>query len=300
MPQTDILDPMFESITKSAMTLSQADLKALQAAKNILENPGLAAQLTSVVGTPIQAGLKRLPAKIHQRLGTVLEAVLLKVARTATVTMAEDFDDRPRGTSHGEAGREPRGEPRGKPHNRLHTLGVVVSGGVGGFFGPWAMLAEIPVTTGIIFRSIADIARSEGESIKSEATILACVEVFAFGGKTEGDDAAESGYYMVRAALAQQAKTASDFLAKSASDRAAPHLVALIKKVVERLGVQYTEKLGAQLVPVIGAVGGAAINTIFISHFQAMAKGHFTVLRLERKYTKEIVETAYKLLPKRG
>jgi len=274
------------------MTLSEADLKALQAAKNILENPGLAAQLTSVVGTPIQAGLKRLPAKIHQRLGTVLENVLLKVARTATVTMGEDFGDGSRGT--------PLGEPRGKPHNRLHTLGVVVSGGVGGFFGPWAMLAEIPITTGIIFRSIADIARSEGESIKSEATILACVEVFAFGGKTEGDDAAESGYYMVRAALAQQAKTASDFLAKSASDRAAPHLVALIKKVVERLGVQYTEKLGAQLVPVIGAVGGAAINTIFISHFQAMAKGHFTVLRLERKYNKEIVETAYKLLPKRG
>jgi len=266
------------------MMLSEADLKALQAAKNILENPGLAAQLTSVVGTPIQAGLKRLPAKIHQRLGTVLEAVLLKVARTATVTMTENFED----------------TPAGKPHNRLHTLGVVVSGGVGGFFGPWAMLAEIPVTTGIIFRSIADIARSEGESIKSEATILACVEVFAFGGKTEGDDAAESGYYMVRAALAQQAKTASDFIAKSASDKAAPHLVALIKRVVERLGVQYTEKLGAQLVPVIGAVGGAAINTVFISHFQAMAKGHFTVLRLERKYTQEIVETAYKLLPKRG
>jgi hypothetical protein len=266
------------------MTLSEADLKALQAAKNILENPGLAAQLTSAVGTPIQAGLKRLPAKIHQRLGTVLETVLLKVARTATVTMAENFGD----------------TARGEPRNRMHTLGAVVCGGVGGFFGLWAMLAEIPVTTGIIFRSIADIARSEGESIKSEATILACVEVFAFGGKTDGDDAAESGYYMVRAALAQQAKTASDFFAKSASDRAAPHLVALIKRVVERLGVQYTEKLGAQLVPVIGAVGGAAINAIFISHFQAMAKGHFTVLRLERKYTKEIVETAYKLLPKRG
>jgi hypothetical protein len=274
------------------MTLSDADLDALQAAKNVLENPGLAAQLTGLVGAPIQAGLKRLPVKIHRQLGTVLENVLLKVARTATVTITDNPGDTPTGGL--------RGLSRGKPSNRLHTLGVVVSGGVGGFFGPWAMLAEIPVTTGIIFRSIADIARSEGASIKSEATILACVEVFAFGGKTEDGDAAESGYYMVRAALAQQTKTASDFLAKSASERAAPHLVALIKRVVERLGVQYTEKLGAQLVPVIGAVGGAAINTVFISHFQAMAKGHFTVLRLERKYTKEIVETAYKLLPKKG
>src|ERR1700733_4150920 len=112
------------------MTLSEADLRALQAAKNILENPGLAAQLTSVVGTPIQAGLKRLPAKIHQRLGTVLETVLLRVARTATGPMAEDFGARPRGTSRGEPRDELPSELRGKPHNRLHTLGVVVSGSV--------------------------------------------------------------------------------------------------------------------------------------------------------------------------
>ena len=76
----------------------------------------------------------------------MIEGALLKVARSATATLQENAS--------------------GQPANRLHTLGAAVSGGVGGF-GPLAMLVEVPVTTGIIFRSIADIARSEGESIRT-------------------------------------------------------------------------------------------------------------------------------------
>ena len=147
------------------------------------------------------------------------------------------------------------------------------------------MLVEVPVTTGIIFRSIADIARSEGESIRDMDTLMACIEVFALGGKSASDDASESGYYAVRTALAQQVKAAADFLGKDAgSKKAAPMLLALVRKVAERLGVQYSEKLAAQIVPIVGALGGAAINTVFMNHFQAMARGHFVVRRLERHY----------------
>ena len=48
-----------------------------------------------------------------------------------------------------------------------------------------------------------------------------------------------------------------------------------------------------QLMPFIGAIGGAAINTIFIDHYQNMAEGHFTVRRLERVYGEEAVREAY-------
>ena len=131
------------------------------------------------------------------------------------------------------------------------------------------MLVEVPVTTGIIFRSIADIARSEGESIRDMDTLMACIEVFALGGKSASDDASESGYYAVRTALAQQVKAAADFLGKDAgSKKAAPMLLALVRKVAERLGVQYSEKLAAQIVPIVGALGGAAINTVFMNHFR--------------------------------
>jgi hypothetical protein len=47
------------------------------------------------------------------------------------------------------------------------------------------------------------------------------------------------------------------------------------------------------VLPLIGAAGGALINTLFIDHFQSVARGHFTVRRLERKYGHEIIKREY-------
>ena len=49
----------------------------------------------------------------------------------------------------------------------------------------------------------------------------------------------------------------------------------------------------AQAVSVVGAVGGAAVNLAFIEHFQDLAHGHFTVLRLERIYGADAVRAEY-------
>ena len=48
--------------------------------------------------------------------------------------------------------------------------------------------------------------------------------------------------------------------------------------------------------PVIGALGGAAVNYAFIDHFQEVARAHFVVRRLERRYGKDAVRTAYERL----
>jgi EcsC protein family len=55
-------------------------------------------------------------------------------------------------------------------------------------------------------------------------------------------------------------------------------------------GVVVTQKLAAQAIPLVGALGGAAVNYAFIEHFQDMARGHFIVRRLERAYGKEVVQ----------
>jgi hypothetical protein len=47
---------------------------------------------------------------------------------------------------------------------------------------------------------------------------------------------------------------------------------------------------------VIGAAGGAIVNVVFIDHYQDIARGHFTVRRLERKYTPDAVRDAYETL----
>ena len=42
--------------------IAQPDLKDLMYAKSLLENPGLAARLANVIGTPIEKGFALLPA----------------------------------------------------------------------------------------------------------------------------------------------------------------------------------------------------------------------------------------------
>jgi hypothetical protein len=163
------------------------------------------------------------------------------------------------------------------------------------------MAAELPISTTIMLRSIADIARSEGESISEIEVKLACLEVFALGGTNDKDDGTESGYYAVRAALAKSVADAAEFFAtKTLTDEGAPALVRFIAKIAERFSIQITEKAAAQAVPAIGAAGGAIINTIFMDHFQDMARGHFVIRRLERKHGKDVVQKIYQELPKLG
>lgn len=40
--------------------------------------------------------------------------------------------------------------------------------------------------------------------------------------------------------------------------------------------------MAAQVVPVIGALTGATLNTMFTDYYQDMARGHFIVKRLEK------------------
>ncbi len=149
-----------------------------------------------------------------------------------------------------------------------------------------------------MLRSIGDIAREQGESISNDETKLACLQVFALGGNSKDDDGAESGYFAVRAMLARAATEAAEHIAKHGlAQEAAPVLVRFMTVIAERFGVQITQKAAAQAVPAIGAVGGAAINTVFMDHFQDMAKGHFIVRKLERQYGQELIRQQYDLLP---
>lgn len=114
-----------------------------------------------------------------------------------------------------------------------------------------------------------------------------CLEVFALGGPTPGDDGADGGFFAVKAALAK---------ALGAPGAAAP-VAKLVAAVAKPFAIRVTEKAAAQALPIIGAVGGAAINAVFMAHFQAMAQGQFTVRHLERKYGRQVVEEAYRSSP---
>src|ERR1700761_9488493 len=90
-----------------------------------------------------------------------------------------------------------------KPANRAHKLAAAASGAVGGALGLAALPLELPISTTILLRSIAEIAREEGEDLNAPEAAFACVEVFALGGQRNGEAAFESGYFAVRTALAK-------------------------------------------------------------------------------------------------
>jgi hypothetical protein len=54
-----------------------------------------------------------------------------------------------------------------------------------------------------------------------------------------------------------------------------------------------SQKALAQAAPLVGAASGAALNLVFITHFQKAARGHFIVRRLERAYGLPLVRARY-------
>jgi len=256
-------------------SLPPQDLADLERARALLENPGLAAKFSAVIGSPLEKGMKMLPARMQKAIHAATETALMKALDLAVKSLGE--------------------RPARASRDRWHQVAVAASGAAGGAFGIAAIGIELPVSTTLILRSIADIAAAAGEDPRELETKLACLLVFALGSnKDASDDAAESGYFAARSALATAVTEASRHLAqKGLSKGTAPALVRLISLIASRFGIVVSQKAAAQMVPVIGAAGGALINTIFISHYQDMARGHFTVRRLERKYGPQAVREAY-------
>lgn len=260
------------------MTLSRTELADLKRAHKLLENPGLAARLSATIGSPLERGMKMLPGKWQKSVHAATEAALMKALDVAVRSLGDKAPSASR--------------------DRVHRWAAAASGAAGGAFGVAAIGLELPVSTTLILRSIADIAAAEGENPKHLDTKLACLTVFALGsGKDSRDDAAESGYFAARTALATAVTEAAKHLAqKGLGKSGAPALVRLIALIASRFGVVVSQKTAAQLVPVLGAAGGALINTLFIAHYQDMARGHFIVRRLEKIHGEEPVRKAYESL----
>jgi len=254
--------------------MTQEDLILLQQAKRALENPGLAARITSVIGRPIEQGMKLLPEAWSEQVASITNKALESALKAALVTLHK--------------------QPRTRSSNLWHKVAVTATGAGGGAFGLAALAVELPVSTTIILRSIADIARSENEDLRLPLTKFACLEVFALGGRTSKDNAAESGYFIVRVALAKAVSEAAQFIAeRGIAQEGAPVIARLITLIAGRFGIVVSEKFAAQSIPVVGALGGALINLAFIDYFQTIARGHFVVRRLERVYGAEVVRSAY-------
>ena len=274
MPETTEKNRKASELKSLPMAFDDQDLEALRSAHFTLEHPSLAARLSSVVGTPIDMAIQLLPRSWYKRYHQATETAIAKALETAVSSMRRKQED--------------------SAHEVYYKALVAGSGGLAGFFGLPGLLIELPVSTTLMMRGIAEIARDEGEDIHTTEAQMACVEVFALGGKVESDDAAETGYYGIRLALSGYMSAAVAHVAQQGFHAdSGPIVFRLVNAVASRFGVTVTQRAATRIVPVIGAISAATVNTVFISHFQDMARAHFTVRRLERKYGEALVRSNY-------
>ncbi|HEY3854523.1 MAG TPA: EcsC family protein [Verrucomicrobiae bacterium] len=252
--------------------LSDAETRDLRLAKSLLESAPLGIRLANTLGSPLEKGFAMLPKGWNNMVNKATHAALFKALTVALATL---------------------GRKRQRPSREFfHKVLAGTSGGIGGAFGLAALPVELPVSTTLILRSIADIARSEGHDLSQMETRLACIEVFALGGT-----GSESTYWMTRAAMSQAMADATAYLAQKGVIReSAPAIARMVSAIAARFGVVVSEEVAAKAVPIIGAAGGSIVNVMFMSHFQELARGHFIVKRLEAARGMEQVRTAYNSL----
>lgn len=262
------------------MPMHEEHLARLRAAKRQLEDTSFLIRAANAAGQPLERLVGALPIQGREAVTRATRASLDKGMdwAIATIGTAE--------VSH--------------PRPWLHRSVVTASGGIGGAFG-WSVLAvELPFSTLVMLRSIAAIAQEHGEDLRDPETRLQCLAVLSYGGMTPADDAADTTYYAARAALTTSLHRAAAHLATAMHGGQAPRsaqvVATFIGKVAGRFGIVVHEKAVAQSVPVLGALGGATLNNLFIGHFQAVGSGHFTVRALERIYGEDAVREAYEAI----
>ncbi len=215
--------------------------------------------MAGFVGSAAAYGLRRLrpPAKLRHRVQGLAEAALERAFDVAVLGLES-------------------GGQRALRSSLPSRAAAAFSGAAGGFMGMAGFVPDITVTTLLIMRRIAAIAVEEGEDLADPQARAACLEVFAFGRGSldepweEGEEP-ELGYWSARLFLQGRP------------------LVMLLSEAAATYGLRISQKLALQAVPLIGAAGGALVNSAFLAHYEALARAHFVIRRLERTYGAEAV-----------
>lgn len=219
-----------------------------QAARALLDARGLVVRLSDFLGSRLEhvAGgtARRLIAGAEARLRGTIERALWRAYRLATLRLD-------RGGAI--------------PWSRSKRLAASASGAVCGLFGMPGLAVDLPFTTAMMLRAIAEIARAAGEDIRDPDTRLACIQVFTLGVVPGEDSDVELSYWTTRATLNHAT------------------VGMTIQQSARLLTVPLSQKLLTQSVPIAGALAGGTLNYVFMDYYQQIARVHFAVRALERR-----------------
>lgn len=202
---------------------------------------GVGIELLNLLGTQADGLVDGLPRPVRDRLEDATEIALKQAMKAANGSR--------------------RVIGPGQP-TWLQTAIATSMGAAGGIGGVGTALAELPLTTTILLRTIQDVAEELEFDPTSDNVQFDCIQVFAAAGPLAHDDNADLGFLGARMALSSGG------------------MQKLMAFVAPRLAAVFGQKLAAQAVPVLGAAAGAATNYAFINYYREMAHVHFRLRRL--------------------
>lgn len=227
--------------------------KIVEAAETYVRARSVLMSFMSTIGKFAERGIDKLPTDWQETIVTAVREALEWAAQVATTQM-EDAPGR---------------EASDTLYKTIATLTGIGSGAV----GLPAIVAELPVSTGLMLRSIADIGRSLGASMSSPDFVATCIETFAYGGPLDEDDDADLAFFATRIG--------------------APRVAAMITEVAARYVAAMTPRIMAMTVPVVGAVVGGGINLTYMQFYQSMARVLFTLLPIEKAHDRAQVRSCF-------
>ena len=200
--------------------------------------PGLIVKVSGLVGTPIQYMLDRLPKGAGDKITNAVQFSLRAAVNTAAITLGR------------------RG--RGRSWLKSHMAAAGVSGGVGGIFAcrPADRVAHHDHHHSA---SIADVARSEGEDLLPRRRGWHVSRCLPWAGRLRVTTRPVR-LLCGTGALARAVSEAAKYVAgRTMVEDGAPVIVRLLAQIAARFNTVVGDKIIAQGVPVLGALGGASI-----------------------------------------
>lgn len=217
---------------------------------------GVLMKLVNSVGGQIENRMELLPDSVKDRIETAARQALEVAYRWAERT-------------HGSPGAVTGSD-------RAHLALATLTGAVGGLAGIGSALAELPVTTTVILRSIQTIAAGHGFDPADPVVRAECLAVFASGSPLDNDDGVNSSFLAARVTLT------------------GPAIQRLIAAIAPRFAALISQKLAAQAVPILGAMTGAGLNYTFMDYFQEMAHVRFGLMRLGQAHDPVAIAAAFR------
>jgi hypothetical protein len=275
--------------------LSADEVQFIDEAVAFLETPSSLVSVTNYLGKPLDRFQNHLPEKTRQRLHRTIEKSLKMALKLAIETIRTE---------------ESNVDWEVALHNSLktswaHTALLGTTGAIGGALGTAALIVELPLSTTLMLRGISSVAKEWGHDLRDPEVQLQCLYVFTLGSeRSQEDDQMDSAYLSSRIAFQQIIRELAGYLSQhSVKDvllaleaGGSGILLRFLALLIPSFEKAILQKFMSRAVPVVGAIGGAALNAAFSHYFTRAARYHFGILHLEKKSGTDVVEDRYRAL----